>query len=105
MDLKEERGAQNTIKKLIVDDKETTDQTHILEFIKESYETLLKNASKNLEQKLKVFLPDLISSQRTTNVKKRHIGESGTSISDVIEIAEIKKLEGFLVYNGHLKSI
>ena len=55
LDLKEERGAQNTIKKLIVDDKETTDQTHILEFIKESYETLLKNASKNLEQKLKVF--------------------------------------------------
>ena len=68
-----------------------------MECIKESYETLLKNASTNLEQKLKVFLPDLISSQRITNVKKRRIGESGTSISDVIEIAEIKKLEGFLV--------
>ena len=31
-----------TIKKLTVADKETTDQTHILECIKEFYETLFK---------------------------------------------------------------
>ena len=29
-------------------------------------------------------------------VKNRHIGESGRLISDVIQIAKIKKLEGFL---------
>ena len=31
-------GAQNTIKKLIVDDEEIIDQTHILEYIREFYE-------------------------------------------------------------------
>ena len=30
-------------------------------------------------------------------VENRHIGESGRLISDVIEIAKIKKLDGFLV--------
>ena len=37
-----------------------------------------------------------MSSQQTAFVKNRHIGESGRLISDVIEIAKIKKLEGFL---------
>ena len=40
LDLEQQQGAQNTIKKLNGDDKETTDQTHILECIKEFYETL-----------------------------------------------------------------
>ena len=40
LNLEKQRGAQNSIKKLIVDDKETTDQTHISECIKEFYETL-----------------------------------------------------------------
>ena len=31
------------------------------------------------------------------NVKNRHVGESGWLISDVIEIAKIKKMDGFLV--------
>ena len=39
----------------------------------------------------------MISSQQTAHVKNRHIGESGRLISDVIEIAKIKKLDGFLV--------
>ena len=56
----------------------------------------LKIISKALSEKLKV-LPDLISSKQTTYVKNRHIGESGRLISDVIEIAKIKKLNGFLV--------
>ena len=53
--------------------------------------------SKALSEKLKAVLPDLISSQQTTYVKNRHIDERGRLISDVIEIAKIKKLEGFLV--------
>ena len=30
-------------------------------------------------------------------VKNRHIGEGGRLISDVLQIARLKKLEGFLV--------
>ena len=40
--LEKQRGAQNAIKKLIVDDQEIIDQTHILEYVIEFYETLLK---------------------------------------------------------------
>ena len=58
MNLEKQRGAQNTIKKLIVDDKEIIDRTHILEYIREFYETLLKNGNK--KQKLKFFKGTLI---------------------------------------------
>ena len=57
----------------------------------------LKIISKALSEKLKKVLPDLISSQQTAYVKNRHIGECGRLISDIIEIAKIKKIEGFLV--------
>ena len=40
LNLEKQRGAQNKIKKLIVDDKEIINQTHILEYIREFYETL-----------------------------------------------------------------
>ena len=33
MNLEKQRESQNTIKKLVVDDKDITDQTHILEHI------------------------------------------------------------------------
>ena len=42
-------------------------------------------------------LSDLISTQQTAYVKNRHIGERGRLISDIIEIARLKKLEVFLV--------
>ena len=57
----------------------------------------LKIISKALSDKPKKILPDLICSQKTANVKKRHIGESGRLISDVTEITKIKKLKGVLV--------
>ena len=56
----------------------------------------LKIISKALSEKLRKVLPDLVSSQQTTYVKNRHIGERGRLISDIIEIAKIKKIEGFL---------
>ena len=37
-----QRGAQNTIKKFIIDDTEVTDQTCILNHIKDFYEALFK---------------------------------------------------------------
>ena len=51
----------------------------------------LKIISKALSEKLKKVLPDLISSQQTAYIKNRHIVESGRLISDVTEIAKIKK--------------
>ena len=42
LNLEKQRGSQNTIKKLVIDDKEITEQTHILEHIREFYETLFK---------------------------------------------------------------
>ena len=57
----------------------------------------LKIIPKALSEKLKKVLPDLISTQQTAYVKNRHIGESGRLISDIIEIAGLKKLEGFSV--------
>ena len=42
LDFGKQRGSQNTIKKLVVDDKEITDQTNILEHIREFQKTLFK---------------------------------------------------------------
>ena len=48
LNLEKQRGAKNTIKKLIVVDQEIIDQTHILEYVREFYETLFKNENKKL---------------------------------------------------------
>ena len=42
MNLEKQRGSQNAVKKLVIDGKEITEQTHILEHIREFYETLFK---------------------------------------------------------------
>ena len=60
----------------------------------------LKIISKALSEKLKKVSLDLISSQQTAYVKNKHIVESGRLISDVTEIAKIKKLKIFSC-NGH----
>ena len=54
-----------------------------------------KIISKAYSQKLKEVLPDLISLQQTTYIKNRNIGESTRLISDIIEIIEIRNIEGF----------
>ena len=59
MNLEKQRGAQNTIKKLIVDDKEIIDQTHILEYIRELYETLFKKRKQKTAAEIKNFLRHL----------------------------------------------
>ena len=55
----------------------------------------LKIIPKALSEKPKKVLPDLISSQQTAYVKNRNISERGRLISDVTEIAKIKKIEDF----------
>ena len=54
MNLEKQRGALNTIKKIIANDKEIIGQTYILQCITEFYENL-KNENKKLWQKLNVF--------------------------------------------------
>ena len=46
---------------------------------------------------LKSVLSTLVSSQQTVYVKNRFIRESGTLISDIIEISDWFNIEGFLV--------
>ena len=53
---KKQRGVQNTVKKLIADNKEITDQTHILECIKEIYETPFKKRKQKTVVEIKSFL-------------------------------------------------
>ena len=57
----------------------------------------IKILSKALAKRLTEVLPCLISAQQTAYVKNRNIGESGRLISDIIEIANTRKMEGFLV--------
>ena len=59
MNLEKQRGAQNTIKKLIVDGNEIKDQTHISECIKEFYETLFKKRKQKTAAEVKSFLRHL----------------------------------------------
>ena len=51
----------------------------------------LKIIWKNLSEKLKEFLPDLISTQQTLHDNNRNNGESRRLISDVIEIPKTKQ--------------
>ena len=57
----------------------------------------IKIISKTLAKRLKEVLPCLISAQQTAYVQNRNIGESGRLISDIIEIANTRQMEGFLV--------
>ena len=59
LNLEKQRGAQNAIKKLIVDDKEIIYQTHILEYIREFYETLFKKCKQKTAAEIKNFLRQL----------------------------------------------
>ena len=57
----------------------------------------IKILSKALAKRLKEVLPCLISAQQTAYVQNRNTGESGRLISDIIEIANTRQMEGFLV--------
>ena len=57
----------------------------------------IKTLSKALAKGLKEVLPRLISSQQTVYVENRNIGESRRLISDIIETANTRQMEGFLV--------
>ena len=57
----------------------------------------IKILSKALAKRLKEVLPCLISAQQTAYVQNRNIGESGRLVSDVIEIANTRQMDGFLV--------
>ena len=56
LNLEKQRRAQNTIKKLIVDDKKIIDQTYILEYIREFYENLFKKCKQKTGAEIENFL-------------------------------------------------
>ena len=77
LNLEKQRGAQKTIEKNIINDKETTDQVYILECIKEFYETLFKKC----EQKTATKIESLISHINTPKLsedKAKHCEEDLT---------------------------
>ena len=55
LNLEKQRGSQNTIKKLVDDDKEITGQTHIIEHIREFYETVFKTREQKTEIEMENF--------------------------------------------------
>ena len=59
MNLKKQRGSQNTIKKLVIDDKEIAEQIHILEPMREFYETLFKTREQKTKIEKKIFFSDV----------------------------------------------
>ena len=85
---------KQTIFKLI--EKKDRDKRHIgdLFFL---LNVDIKILSKALAKKLKEVLSRLIFAQQTAHVQNRKIDESGRLISDIIEITNIRQMEGFLV--------
>ena len=59
MNFEKQRGSENTVKKLVLDDKEITEQTHILEHIREFYETLFKTREQKTEIEMENFFSDV----------------------------------------------
>ena len=57
--LEKQRGSQNTIKKLVVDDKEITNQALISERIREFYETLFKKQKQDASKEMGIFFSDV----------------------------------------------
>ena len=68
LNLEKQRGSQNTIKKLVVDDKGIIEQTHILEHIREFYETLFKTR----EQKTEIEMENSIF-QNSLKIKQNFV--------------------------------
>ena len=54
-----------------------------------------KIISKALASRVEKVLPNLISSQQTSDVKNRFIGESCRLIADITEITDVLNKEGF----------
>ena len=59
LDLEKQRGSQNTIKKLVIDDKEISEKTHILEHIRELYKTLFKTRGQKTKIETENFVSDV----------------------------------------------
>ena len=72
--LQKQRGFQNTIKKLVIDDKEITEQTHILEHIREFYETLFKTREQKTKIEMEKFFSDVDIPKLSRNQAKLYEG-------------------------------
>ena len=70
MNLGKQRGFQNTIKKLVVDDKEIIDRTNILQHIRELCETLFKIREQKTEIEMENFLTEVSIQKLFENQEK-----------------------------------
>ena len=59
LNLEKQRGSQSTIKKPVVDNKKNTNQTHILEHIREFYKTLFIKRKQNTAIEMGSFFNDV----------------------------------------------
>ena len=59
LNLEKQRGSQNTIKKLVVDDKVITNQTLISERIREFYEPFFKKQKQDAAKEMGIFFSDV----------------------------------------------
>ena len=56
-----------------------------------------KIVSKALAARSKDILPKTISSEQSAYFKNKFIGENGRLISDIIEVADLFNIEGYIV--------
>ena len=72
LNLEKQQGSGITIKELAVNDKETTDQTHILEHIREFYKTLFKTREQKTAIEMKNFFGGVDISKLSEYQAKRY---------------------------------
>ena len=70
LNLEKQWGSQKTIKKLVTDDQEITEQTHILEHIREFYETLFKTREQKTKIEMENFFSDVYIPKLSENQVK-----------------------------------
>ena len=71
LNLEKQGGSKNTIKKLVVDDKEITEKTNFLKHIREFYETLFKTGELKTEIEMDIFFSDIDILKLSENKGKR----------------------------------
>ena len=59
LNLQKQQGSQNTVKKLVIDDKKITQKTHVLEHIREFYEALFKTRKQKSKTEVEIFFSDV----------------------------------------------
>ena len=103
LNLEKQRGAQSTIKKLVFGDKETTDQTLILECIKRFCKTLLKKCKQKTPTEIKSFFSHINTPTKLSEDKAKLCEEDLTE-NDLYDSLKRRENEKSAVNNGLRKT-